>query len=218
MIEMRTDVRRPRGFRWRAAAVALSAAVCGALVAGAQTPTSAAYTKAEADRCQQKIDRIAERGVQPRDGGSAPLRTSLSEREMNAYLQLVLQAQLPQGVIEPSASLVGQGQFGVRVVFDLDAVRGQKERSVTDPLRYLAGRVPVLMECVLRSRDGLGTLEFRSAKLNGVPVPKFVVQELVIYATRSPDYPDGFRFDEPFRLPANVRELQVNRGEAVVIQ
>ncbi len=25
-------------------------------------------------------------------------------------------------------------------------------------------------------------------------------------------------FDEPFRLPANVRELQVNRGETVVIQ
>jgi hypothetical protein len=218
MIEIRTDNRRPIGRARRTTAVVLCAVLGWSLGAGAQAPPPAAFNKAEADRCQQKIDRIAERGVQPRDGAAASLRTTLTEREMNAYLQLVLQAQLPQGVIEPSASLIGQGLFGVRVVYDLDAVRGQKERGVADPLRYLSGRVPVSMECVLRVNDGLGTLEFRSATLNGVPMPKFVVQELVVYATRSPDYPEGFRFDEPFKLPANVRELHVNRGEAVVIQ
>jgi hypothetical protein len=220
MIEMSSDLLRPVRFRFPRglAIVLLWAAVCGSLGVAAQAPATPGPTKADADRCQQKIDRIAERGVQPRDGASAPQRTVLTEREMNAYLRLVLQAQLPNGVIEPAAVLVGQGQFAVRVVFDLDTVRGQKERGVADPLRYLGGRVPVSMDCVLRTRDGLGTLEFHSATLNGLPVPKFVVQELVVYATRSPDYPEGFRFDEPFRLPANARELQVNRGEAVVIQ
>ncbi len=175
-------------------------------------------SKTDADRCQQKLDLIAQNGVSPRPDGAARRRTVLSEREMNAYLQFVLQAQLPAGVIEPSASLAGQGQFGVRVVFDLDAVRGQRERGVADPLRYLSGRVPVTMTCILRSQDGHGTLQFGSATLNGLPVPQFVVQELVVYATRSADYPEGFRFDEPFKLPANIRELQVNTGEAVVIQ
>ena len=217
---MCSDLLRP--FRSRCsrglAIVLASSVVCGSLGVAAQAPATPGPTKADADRCQQKIDRIAERGAQPRDGASAPQRTILTEREMNAYLRLVLQAQLPNGVIEPAAVLVGDGQFAVRVVFDLDTVRGPKERGVADPLRYLGGRVPVSMDCVLRTREGQGTLEFHSATLNGVPVPKFVVQELVVYATRSPDYPEGFRFDEPFRLPANVRELQVNRGEAVVVQ
>lgn len=218
MIEIRTDPTRVRGTARRLAAALLGAALCFSPGVAAQAPAQAASARAEADRCQQKIDRIAERGAQPRSGASAPLRTVLTEREMNAYLQLVLQAQLPQGVLDPAAALVGQGQFGVRVVFDLDAVRGQKARGAADPLRYLGGRVPVSLDGVLRTQDGVGTLEFRSATLSGVPVPKFIVQELIVYATRSPDYPEGFRFDEPFRLPANVRELQVNRGETVVIQ
>lgn len=184
----------------------------------AQSPAVSQVSRADADRCQQKIDRIARIGLQPKGIEAGRERTSLSEREMNAYLKLVLQAQLPAGVIEPSAVLVGQGQFAVRAVFDLDAVRGQAERGVADPMRYVGGRVPVSMDCILRTRAGRGTLEFHSATLSDLPVPKFVVQELVTYATRSADYPQGFRFDEPFALPANILELEVKRGEAVVIQ
>ena len=184
----------------------------------AQTPPPRAITRADADRCQQKIDRIARIGLQQRNAAARRERTSLSEQEMNAYLKLILQAQLPAGVIEPSAMLLGQGQFAVRAVFDLDVVRGQAERGMADPMRYLSGRVPVSMDCVLRTRAGQGTLGFHSATISDVPMPRFVVQELVGYATRSPDYPKGFRFDEPFPLPANILELEVNRGEAVVIQ
>lgn len=184
----------------------------------AQAPSAPRISRADADRCQQKIDRIARIGFQPRSVDAGRERTSLSEREMNAYLKLVLQTQLPKGVIDPAAVLVGRGQFAVRAVFDLDAVRGPADRGMTDPMRYLGGRVPVSIDCILRTRAGHGTLEFRSAMLNDLPVPKFVVQELVSYATRSADYPQGFQFDEPFALPANILELEVNRGEAVVIQ
>jgi hypothetical protein len=215
MIERRSDALCRPAVR-RGALAALLAVACVTLAADAQAPEP--FTRADADRCQQKIDRVAERGTLRRDDSAPSQRTVLTEREMNAYLRLVLQAQLPAGVIEPSAVLVGRGQFAIRAVFDLDAVRGQKERSVADPLRYLSGRVPVSMDCILSARDGLGRLGFHSATLSGLPVPKFVVQELVVYATRSSDYPEGFRFDEPFPLPAQIRELHVNRGEAVVVQ
>lgn len=192
---------------------------CGpSLAAPAQVPAANGPSKADAERMQQKLDRIAAIGLEPRRAGARARRTVLPEREMNAYLRLILQPQLPTGVIDPSAVLIGDGQFAVRVIFDLDVVRGQRERGMTDPLRYVGGRVPVSMDCVLRAREGLGTLEFRSATMSGLPIPKFVVQELVSYATRSPDMPNGFRFDEPFPLPATIREVHVTRGEAVVIQ
>lgn len=213
-VALRTGARDERA----GARVVLAAALVPAWLALAAQAPNSPLSRAEADRCQQKIDRIAQVGLQGRSGDTAPQRTVLPEREMNAYLRFILQPQLPAGVIEPAAVLLGDGQFAVRAVFDLDAVRGQRERGMTDPLRYLGGRVPVSMECVLRTQDGQATLEFHSATLGGLPVPKFVVQELVVYATRSPDYPQGFRFDEPFALPANIRQLQVSRGEAVVIQ
>ncbi len=192
---------------------------CGpALAARAQAPAVNGRSKADAERMQQRLDRIARIGLESKHPGAPAQRTGLPEREMNAYLRLILQPQLPTGVIDPSAVLVGEGQFAVRVTFDLDVVRGQRERERTDPLRYVGGRVPVSMDCILRARDGLGTIEFRSATLSGLPIPKFVVQELVSYATRSPDMPNGFRFDEPFPLPANIREVHITRGEAVVIQ
>jgi hypothetical protein len=106
----------------------------------------------------------------------------------------------------------------VRTVFDLDVVRAQRERGMTDPLRYVSGRVPLTMECVLRTQNGQGTLELLAATMSGLSVPKFVVQELVVYATRTPDNPQGFRFDEPFLLSATIREILLSRGEAVVIQ
>lgn len=186
--------------------------------ARAQTPAANSPSRADADKLQQKLDRIARIGLEPRGAPAPAQRTALPEREMNAYLRLVLQPQLPTGVIDPAAVLVGGGEFTVRVTFDLDVVRGQRERTAADPLRYVGGRVPVSMECVLRTRDGQGTLEFHSATMRGLPIPKFVVQELVSYATRTPDTPNGFRFDEPFPLPANIREVQINKGEAVVIQ
>jgi hypothetical protein len=45
-----------------------------------------------------------------------------------------------------------------------------------------------------------------------------LAQELLLFYTRSPDRPDGFQFDQPFALPANIRSVSVERGAVTVIQ
>ena len=51
-----------------------------------------------------------------------------------------------------------------------------------------------------------------------MPIPKFLLQQIVSYYSRSPARPSGFSLDDPVALPARIREIQVERGQAIVIQ
>ena len=51
-----------------------------------------------------------------------------------------------------------------------------------------------------------------------MPVPKSLLQELVSYYSRTADTPEGVSIDKPFELPANIREVQIQRGAATIIQ
>ena len=64
----------------------------------------------------------------------------------------------------------------------------------------------------------MARLLFESATVSGVRVPKFVLQQIVSYYSKSETYPSGINLDDPFRLPARIREIQVERGRAIVIQ
>lgn len=54
--------------------------------------------------------------------------------------------------------------------------------------------------------------------MNGVPLPKAIVQELVSFFSRTANNPNGFNLDEPFNLPAKIRDIMVNPAESVVVQ
>jgi hypothetical protein len=71
---------------------------------------------------------------------------------------------------------------------------------------------------VLRTQEGKGRFYLASAEILGVPLPKPILQELVTFFSRTPENPNGFNIDAPFNLPAKIREVAVNRGEAVVVQ
>jgi hypothetical protein len=49
-------------------------------------------------------------------------------------------------------------------------------------------------------------------------VPVTVLQELVGYYSRTPERPEGVRLDETFMLPAGIRQVEIGRGQAVVVQ
>jgi hypothetical protein len=211
-------VRHSRIPRYAPAAAALALAVALASETPADQGSAAAAVRADADRCQEKLDRIARFGLDPAPPGARPRRTVLTERELNAYTRVVLQPQLPAGVVDPVVELVGDGRFAVRLVVDFDRVRGAGDRALVDPVRYVGGQMSVSLVGVLRTTPGRGVLELVSATAGGVPLPKVLVQEIVAYATRNPDTPAGLRFDEPFPLPANIREIVVGLGQATVIQ
>ena len=146
-------------------------------------------------------------------------RTTVTENEVNSYLEFEAREQLPTGVVEPSLSILGGGRVSARAVVDLDAVRRQKNpTSLLDPMNYLMGRLPVTATGVLRTSQGVGHIEFESAAISRLPIPKFLLQEIVSYYSRTEQNPNGINLDDPFALPARIREIQVERGQAIIVQ
>ena len=64
----------------------------------------------------------------------------------------------------------------------------------------------------------MATLDLTSATVAGVSVPKSILQELVTFYTRTADTPQGISLDDPFPLPAAIRQIDVGKGQATVIQ
>lgn len=178
------------------------------------------FTRQEADRFQEKLLRIVERGKLARAAArtGAPARTQLTDAEVTAYLRHHARDQVPAGIVDPTLVALGDGRVAGRAVVDLDAVRAQKQRGWLDPLAYLTGRLPLAATGVLITQDGIGRFQLESAELSGIGVPKSVIQELLTFYSRTPDDPDGINMDDPFELPSGIREIRVGKGNAMVIQ
>jgi hypothetical protein len=76
----------------------------------------------------------------------------------------------------------------------------------------------VLVNGVLRTKNGVGTFAVESASISSVPVPVWMLQEIVSYYSKSETAPNGVAIDKPFVLPNGIREIQTARGQATVIQ
>jgi hypothetical protein len=126
---------------------------------------------------------------------------------------------LPVGVTEPSVGIQGEGRLNGRAVVDLDQVRRKKSSgSWFDPLSYLTGRLPVTASGTLQTRDGRGQFTLESAAVSGIPIPKTFLQEIVSYYTRTADTPNGINIDDPFDLPVEIRQIEVQPGQATIVQ
>jgi hypothetical protein len=172
-------------------------------------------SRADAVSLKRKVTSIVDFSARP---AKEPRRTTVTENEVNAYLTFDALDQLPAGVVEPAITIVGPGRVMGRAVVDLDAVRKQKSRTILDPMNFATGRLPVTATGTLTTSSGVGRFQFESASLGPVPIPKMLLQEIVSYYSRTPENPAGIGLDDPFELPANIREIQVEPGRAVVIQ
>ncbi len=173
-------------------------------------------TRREATLLKQKVATITAFGEKP---SREARRTTVTESEVNSYLVYEAKEQLPTGVVEPSVTILGTGRVSGRAIVDLDAVRKEKNpTSLLDPMNYLMGRLPVTATGVLRTSNGVGRFELESARVSSVPIPKLFLQEIVSYYSRTPEKPSGIGLDDPFALPARIREIQVERGQAIIVQ
>jgi hypothetical protein len=173
-------------------------------------------SREDAIALKQKVATIAAHGER---ASRQARRTMLTESEVNSYLVYDAPQQLPTGVVQPSISILGDGRLAARAVVDLDAVRRQKNpTSLLDPMNYLMGRVPVSATGLLKTSNGVGRIELESAAISRLPIPKFLLQEIVTYYSRSASNPAGINLDDPFALPARIREIQVERGHAIIVQ
>jgi hypothetical protein len=172
--------------------------------------------KRDADQLKQKIAAINQRGDDKARRGA---RTTVTEREVNAYLAFEAADDLPTGVVDPSVSILGTNRVTGRAVVDLDRVRQQRNpTSLLDPVRYLRGRLMVKVTGLVHARDGVGRFEFEEADIAGVPIPKLLLQQIVGYYSRSSARPSGIGLDDEIALPSRIQEIRVERGQAIVLQ
>lgn len=193
----------------------LTSIIAVGLAAGAIAaiePTS----RLDAARLQAKIDRISKHASGQKSAG---LRTPITEAELNSYLRYELGDSLPTGVTEPSVTLPGNNRVSGRALVDLTQVaQSRKSSGALDPFNFLGGSFPLAVNGILKTRAGVATFALESASISGVPVPAWMLQEIVSYYSKSANAPQGVSIARPFPLPAGIREIQLDRGQAIVVQ
>jgi len=194
----------------------LAALSCALACLGISAHADVAASRRDAAALKQKIAAITAQADKP---AKQQRRTTVTEGEVNSYIAFEAREQVPTGVVEPYITILGGGRVSGRAIVDLDAVRKQKNpTSLLDPMNYLMGRLPVTATGMLRTTNGVGRFELESAAVSRVPVPKLLLQEIVSYYSRTPQNPAGINLDDPFELPARIREIQVDRGQAIIVQ
>jgi hypothetical protein len=196
------------------ARLAFLAVLAPALAVSVRADTT--YTRAESDSLRRKIDRIV---ALPAGAARRATLTPITEREVNAYLRFHIRDQVPQGITEPIIGIMGNGKVSGRALVDLDAVsRANRSGSWFDPMRLLSGRLPVTALGTLVARNGEGRFVLESATVSGVTVPKSVLQQVVGYYSKTAEDPDGISLDDEFVLPAEIQEIRIEAGQAIVVQ
>jgi hypothetical protein len=180
------------------------------------SPAAAQLLREAGDRLQRKIDAIAQNGA---SNPTHAMKTAITESEANSYLAFHVKDKIPKGLSNPEIHMLDKGQVAGRILVDIDEFkRGRQTNGFMDPLSYLSGQVPVTARGALRTSAGKGQFQLASAELMGFPLPKPILQELVSFFTRTRENPSGFNLDAPFNLPAKIREMIVNRAEALIVQ
>jgi hypothetical protein len=173
-------------------------------------------SRRDAARLQAKIDRIAKGSP---TGGKTLATTPVTETEINSYLRYELGDRIPPGVTDPWVSILEEGRLSGRATVDLARVgQSRKSSGMLDPFNLLTGSLPLAVNGVLKTKNGVGTFAVESVSISSVPVPIWMLQEIVSYYSKSESAPNGVALDKPFALPNGIREIQTARGQATVVQ
>jgi hypothetical protein len=115
--------------------------------------------------------------------------------------------------------MIGAGKVSGKAIVDLDIVREkQSSGGWFDPTSYLGGKLPVTAIGRIVTWDNKGKFEFESATINGIPLPKSLLAQMVNFFSRTPDNPRGSSIDDTFELPAKIQRIDVNAGSWVTHQ
>jgi hypothetical protein len=181
---------------------------------------AATVSRQSAEDFSQKMALIQRQGETATAQSVGARRTRLTEDELNSWFMYRAQPVLPAGVSQPQITIVGEGRLAGQATIDLDAVAKRRSSGggAFDPLSLIGGKVPVSVSGILHTRDGQARFEVQRAEMSGIPVPVTVLQEVLTYYSRSDERPQGVRLDDVFSLPANIRQIEVGQGQAVVVQ
>jgi len=177
-----------------------------------------ALTRQDSESLVRKLVAIEARGAEPPVKGAKPVRTTFSEREVNAFFKYDGQSQLPTGVTDPQITIADNGMVEAKAIVDLEAVRKAQPSMLLDLVAAMTSTVEVRATGRLQTTDGKGTLVLDRATVGGLPVPKSVLQSVITHYSKTPSSPEGFNLDKPFDLPAAIRTVETQRGTAIIVQ
>jgi hypothetical protein len=181
---------------------------------------AAAVSEQQAEAFDKKMAIVRQQGTSGIRGQSpGPRRTPFTETEVNSWFAYRSGDVMPSGVSDPRITIVGNGKLTAAATVDLETIAKRRSSGRTlDPWSYLGGKLPVTLTGVLRTQNGIGNFELQEAAVSGVPVPTSVLQDIVAYYSRTADDPEGVRLNDPFKLPSQIKQIEVGQGQAVVVQ
>jgi len=164
----------------------------------------------DAARAQAKLQHI-EKNAELAHPDQTP--TELTEQEVNAYFAAG-KVKLPAGV--QSATFQAQpGAITASCRVDFDQVKAGRHTS--NPLLLLfSGVHDVVVVAKASGTAGLGLVDVQSVSLDGVEVPRFVL-EIFVEKYLTPKYPN-VGLESRFRLPAKIDAAVVGEHKLIVIQ
>jgi len=170
---------------------------------------------AEAEALDRKLAAIEkQRDVAPRK--SRPETVTVTESELNSYLNLTMAEKLPKEVKDLEVHLLEHERLQANGLVDLDKVKAKMAASSSswNPLLLLGGYVPVQLRGRLVNRDGFGSIIWEDVQVSAWSLPVSLLEQMVASATRKADNPDGVDISAPFRLPYSVRRVRLEPGRA----
>jgi len=167
----------------------------------------------EADSVVRTLRRI---GRRVRSGRPASTETIVvSEGEINSFVNLSLAEQIPPEVSDLELQLE-QDHLGARAVVDLDLLRTKlPDEGPAAMLSMLTGTVPVELEGRLESAEGLARIEIERVLIGGVSLPPSLLAQIVSYATRNEERPEGLDIGAPIALPWTAKSVRLEPGRAL---
>ena len=181
---------------------------------------AAGVSEQQADAFSQKMATVKRQGIAGiQSQNRTPRRTPVSESELNSWFAYRSGEVMPTGVSDPRVTLIGNGKVKAAATVDLEVIAKQRSTGrALDPWSYLGGRLPVTLSGVLRTENGMGRFDLEEAAVSGVPVPTSVLADIVSYYSRSANDPEGVRLNDTFRLPSQIKQIEMGVGQAVIVQ
>jgi hypothetical protein len=169
----------------------------------------------EAESLDRKLVAMEKKrtGISPRGRNDT---VTVTESELNSYLNLTLGEKLPKELKDLEVRLLERERLQATGMVDLDKVKAKVSTSSWNPLLLMSGFVPVQLRGRLVNRDGFGSIIWEEVRVNAWSVPVSLLEQMVASATKKPDHPEGIDISAPFRLPYSVRRIRLEPGRALL--
>lgn len=157
----------------------------------------------------QKLERIGSEKLQPGE------TVTLSEIELNSYIQYDYAEEIPEGVRDLRVTLLKD--YGVaEALVDLEKLSAVKSSPIaTMGARLFRGERKLRARCRFVSANGQGKVDVEEVELDGQALPDFLV-EFLLASTVQPHLPD-FESGKPFPLANKLRQIRLEPANVAVV-